>query len=37
MYAGKDSTTGDRLVLVESVKIEKLGSERSERAAQKEA
>lgn len=35
--AGKDSTTGERLVLVESVRIEKPGNERSERAAQKEA
>ena len=35
--AGKDPATGERLVLVDSVTIEKPGSERSERAAQKEA
>jgi hypothetical protein len=34
--AGKDPATGERLVLVDSVTIEKPGSERSERAAQKE-
>ncbi|WP_433408896.1 hypothetical protein ACQPZU_01010 [Saccharomonospora azurea] len=35
--AGKDPATGERLALVESVRIEKPGNERSERAAQKEA
>lgn len=35
--AGKDPVTGERLVLVESVPIEKPGNERSERAAQKAA
>jgi integrase len=31
--AGEDPSTGDRIVLVESVPIEKPGNERSERAA----
>ncbi|MBB3049413.1 integrase [Prauserella isguenensis] len=35
--AGKDPSTGERIVLVESVSIEKPGNERSERAARKEA
>lgn len=35
--AGKDPSTGERLVLVDSVPIEKPGNERSERAAMKEA
>lgn len=35
--AGRDPATGERIVLVESVRIEKPGSERSERAAHKEA
>jgi hypothetical protein len=35
--AGKDPATDERLVLVESVRIDKPGNERSERAAQKEA
>jgi integrase len=35
--AGKDPSTGERIVLVESVAIEKPGNERSERAAMNEA
>lgn len=35
--AGEDPSTGGRIVLVESVPIEKPGSERSERAAMKDA
>ncbi|MQA13465.1 MAG: tyrosine-type recombinase/integrase [Pseudonocardiaceae bacterium] len=35
--AGKDPSTGERIVLVDSVPIEKPGNERSERAAMKEA
>lgn len=35
--AGKDPVTGDRIVLTESVPIERPGNERSERAALKEA
>ena len=35
--AGKDPSTGERIVLVEGVTIEKPGNERSERAAMKEA
>ncbi|HEY3259789.1 MAG TPA: site-specific integrase, partial [Pseudonocardiaceae bacterium] len=35
--AGQDPTTGERIILVESVPIEKPGNERSERAAMREA
>ena len=35
--AGKDPSTGERIVLVDSVLIEKSGNERSERAAMREA
>ena len=35
--AGEDPSTGERIVLVDSVQIDKPGSERSERAALKEA
>ncbi|MGH4007005.1 MAG: hypothetical protein ACRDTH_02335 [Pseudonocardiaceae bacterium] len=36
MSAGKDPSTGERIVLVDSVPIEKPGNERSERVAMRE-
>ena len=35
--AGEDPTTGERIIIVDSVPIEKPGNERSERAALREA